>query len=83
MALWRVGASSEVPVKLKQFDGDLLLFNDLDGGWYTSSARLNNGFWFAGNDGVTGLEPWITDGSTGGTRIIKDINVGGWSSLDD
>jgi len=39
------------------------------------SAQFDNGaiFFFA-NDGVTGFEPWITDGTTAGTRLVKDIN---------
>ncbi len=39
------------------------------------SAQFDNGdiFFFA-NDGVTGFEPWITDGTNAGTRLVKDIN---------
>lgn len=29
------------------------------------------------NDGVNGTEPWITDGSEEGTKLLKDINVAG------
>lgn len=38
---------------------------------------------FAANDGIHGREPWITDGTTEGTRMLKDINVGRGSSQAD
>ena len=31
---------------------------------------------FVANDGVHGLEPWITDGSTAGTALLADIQPG-------
>ncbi len=31
---------------------------------------------FQGNDNKTGFEPWVTDGTRGGTRILKDIAPG-------
>ncbi len=39
-------------------------------------ARLGNEVIFAANDGVNGLELWITDGTTVGTRLLKNINLG-------
>ena len=35
---------------------------------------------FAANDGTTGIEPWMTDGTTDGTTLLKDINLSGDSS---
>ena len=35
---------------------------------------------FAGNDGVNGMEVWKTDGTVAGTVMVKDINVGAGSS---
>ncbi|RYF87101.1 MAG: hypothetical protein EOO03_11005, partial [Chitinophagaceae bacterium] len=32
--------------------------------------------YFAANDGSSGLEPWITDGTAAGTRLLRDINPG-------
>ena len=35
---------------------------------------------FQANDGVLGLEPWISDGTPEGTQILSDVNPGaGWS----
>jgi tyrosinase len=31
---------------------------------------------FDGDDGTTGRELWVTDGSTAGTTLLKDINPG-------
>ncbi len=31
---------------------------------------------FAADDGANGAEPWITDGTSGGTRLLRDINPG-------
>jgi large repetitive protein len=31
---------------------------------------------FSAEDGLTGREPWITDGTTAGTRLLLDINPG-------
>ncbi len=32
---------------------------------------------FTATDGVTGVEPWVSDGTALGTHIVKDINLGG------
>lgn len=34
---------------------------------------------FAGDDGVNGLELWVTDGTTGGTSLLRDFMPGGLS----
>lgn len=39
-------------------------------------ASLDNSIIFAANDGITGAELWKSDGSAGGTALIKDINPG-------
>jgi ELWxxDGT repeat protein len=38
---------------------------------------------FAANDGSTGREIWVTDGSTNGTSLLKDIYPGGESNPDN
>lgn len=44
----------------------------------TSSTRElyvhNNLLFFKVNDGVNGTEPWITDGTESGTKLLKNIN---------
>src|SRR5204862_7782346 len=37
--------------------------------------------YFRANDGATGGELWKTDGTTSGTVLVKDIEVGAGSSL--
>jgi ELWxxDGT repeat protein len=37
---------------------------------------------FSWDDGVHGLEPWLSDGSLGGTVLLRDINPGAASSMD-
>jgi ELWxxDGT repeat protein len=44
------------------------------------TAVLGEALLFVGDDGLTGREPWISDGTTAGTRILKDIDVDGQSS---
>ena len=41
-----------------------------------SSANLNGNVLFAADDGVHGIELWKTDGTSGGSSIVKDINPG-------
>ncbi|MGN6476719.1 MAG: ELWxxDGT repeat protein, partial [Flavipsychrobacter sp.] len=39
------------------------------------------GIFFSANDGPDGYEPWISDGTTAGTHLIKDINPGSPNGL--
>ncbi|MBK9400566.1 MAG: T9SS type A sorting domain-containing protein [Bacteroidetes bacterium] len=43
-------------------------------------VEFNGEIYFTGFDGVTGLEPWVTDGTEAGTRLLKDIRPGTNSS---
>jgi ELWxxDGT repeat protein len=36
--------------------------------------EFNNKLYFSANDGVNGRELWVTDGTTNGTQLVKDIN---------
>jgi ELWxxDGT repeat protein len=38
-------------------------------------------FLFVADDGVHGFEPWVSDGTPGGTALLKDVNPGSDSSL--
>ncbi|PKL36289.1 hypothetical protein CVV38_00050 [Candidatus Peregrinibacteria bacterium HGW-Peregrinibacteria-1] len=43
---------------------------------YANMVELNNKVYFTVDDGVNGNELWVSDGTEGGTNIVKDINVG-------
>lgn len=45
-----------------------------------SFTIMNNKLYFKANDGVHGLELWVTDGSVNGTQMVKDIYVSPSSS---
>jgi len=47
---------------------------------YTTFFANNNVLYFNANDGTHGTELWKTDGTSGGTVMIKDINAGAFSS---
>jgi ELWxxDGT repeat protein len=40
----------------------------------TALTVANNALYFAANDGSKGLEPWISDGTTLGSKLIFDFN---------
>lgn len=52
--------------------------NALSGGpgFQPPYGDLNGRFLFMADDGVHGQEPWITDGTPGGTRLLRDICPG-------
>jgi ELWxxDGT repeat protein len=39
-------------------------------------TKFNNKLYFSADDGVNGRELWVTDGTSGGTQLVKDINPG-------
>jgi ELWxxDGT repeat protein len=41
-----------------------------------TEIALGNKFIFTASDGQRGLEPWVSDGTEAGTKILKDINTG-------
>jgi ELWxxDGT repeat protein len=45
-----------------------------------SISTFGNTAYFAAHDGVNGMELWKTDGTAGGTSMVKDINPGMASS---
>ncbi len=51
--------------------------------FFTNSMNtvLNNTLYFAGNDGTSGMELWKTDGTPGGTVLVKGIFQGSGSSI--
>ena len=43
--------------------------------YYRNLPKLNDRLYFSANDGENGEELWVTDGTTEGTRLLKDINA--------
>ncbi|XHX80938.1 MAG: hypothetical protein RBJ76_13695 [Stenomitos frigidus ULC029] len=80
------GSNTEIHLKLLNSNGttdtvtDLKTLNTL-GNAVSEMKGTVNGLFFSNDDGVTGQEPWISDGSTAGTKLLKDINPGAEGSF--
>src|SRR5690606_24856434 len=44
-------------------------------------TNVNGQLFFVANDGNYGFEPWLSDGTTSGTRLAEDITPGFLSSF--
>lgn len=78
--LWKTSGTAAGTVKVRTLattaTGDALLSNLYQG----SSATIGNTMFFAANNGVFGTELWKTDGTTAGTKLVKDLLPGPLSS---
>jgi ELWxxDGT repeat protein len=67
------------PYTLNGNNGDITLLKDINPGVGDSSpdefTGLNGKVIFRASNGVSGSEPWITDGTKSGTHQLKDINT--------
>lgn len=54
--------------------GTIFVTNAINAG-NPSFTILGNSMYFSGSD-PAGIEPWITDGTNGGTHMLKDVNNG-------
>lgn len=57
--------------------------NPSGGGHPCMIGALNNNAIFFADDGTNGFELWTSDGTTGGTQMLKDINPGSADGIDD
>jgi ELWxxDGT repeat protein len=46
----------------------------------SKGVQIGNITYFSADDGINGSELWRTDGTTGGTWLVKDIRLGAGSS---
>jgi ELWxxDGT repeat protein len=46
----------------------------------STGAKIDDQLYFLGCSEMNGCEPWVTDGSVNGTRMLSDIYVGPYSS---
>jgi ELWxxDGT repeat protein len=63
--------SGDIPVVYVPFNADFLT------GTFTQPLFQGNKFFFAARGTAQGKELWISDGTAGGTGIVKDINTTG------
>jgi ELWxxDGT repeat protein len=58
--------------------GRIGIVKDINGGASTSGIAsltvVNGALYFAANNVATGVEPWVSDGTTSGTKLILDFN---------
>ncbi len=76
----------EIQFTVGECPGDSGMVSDLQAGdardWGPSLfVEMGGNFYFAGNDGVHGWELWRSDGSVGGTYMVKDLREGSGGSL--
>lgn len=57
------------------------LVADFGGIYPTDAVTLNNVSYFTANDGKHGRELWRSDGTTGGTKLVKDLVRGARGSM--
>jgi len=57
-------------------------FLGMMGASWEQFIQHNNRAFFVANDGSTGFEPWVTDGTPAGTYMLLDINPGSTNGPD-
>lgn len=78
--LWRVGDDGESLVLVKDLrpnEGDGLLPPPENEYFGYGNIEVGGGTIFLADDGVIGVEPWFSDGTTSGTRLVVDTNPHG------
>ncbi len=77
--LWKTDGTSGGTVMVKDINpGSGASVN----GWYLSPVIMGNYFYFFATDGTNGEELWRSDGTSGGTTLVKDIYPGSSSSVN-
>lgn len=61
---------------VKDVNSTLLNNNSYNASGITNMKAAGTNIYFSANDGSSGDEPWVTDGTAAGTHILRDINPG-------
>ena len=77
--LWKTDGTASGTVLVKDIDD---IPSEYPGSYPESLTAVNNTLFFTADDGVHGREFWKSDGTTSGTTLVKDINVGGLHLTD-
>ena len=67
LELWRTDGTAA---------GTFRLFTMSESRFFAALVPFKGGLFFQGSDSAHGAEPWFTDGTVGGTRMIADIEPG-------
>ncbi len=87
--LWKTDGTSEGTVLVRDifngagngFPGYTAANTDLNGTLYVEGmTALNGAMYFSADNGTNGHELWRSDGTEGGTNLVKDIHAGANSS---
>ena len=70
---------SQIHHRLFVSDGTASGTQEVKGGFYYMAGfrEVGNKLYFGANDGVHGEEIWVSDGTTAGTYLLKDLGPGG------
>lgn len=77
--LWKTDGTSNGTVMVKDINAGT---GGCINSWYLSPVMMGGYFYFIATDGVNGEELWRSDGTSGGTTLVKDINPGSASSVN-
>lgn len=72
--LWKSDGTTAGTVLVKDIKVGTMYSNGLP--YYTEFCNVNGTLYFAGDDGINGIELWKSDGTTAGTFLVKDIFSG-------
>lgn len=79
--LWASNGTQAGTRRLTNFANKTVFYYDqATGTGYLPALAVGSRMVFSANDGVHGAEPWITDGTPAGTRLLRDLCPGACGS---